>query len=222
MHCGAVCPQEAVLYQLKDSIEKQPFPVIQSETFADDLKRHILLRRSYRRFQPELVDRNLITEALELAAWSPSAKNQHPTKWIVIESQSRIQKLMDVILCYVRETGKSKEIESLYQKGINVVCGESSTLLLAYAQDSALYPETDTVIAMTTVELYLQAKGVGTCWAGYLKRLGNTITELRALLPEIPEASSIYGAMMVGYPSKERYLHVPRRLKRADITWIEK
>ena len=103
--------------------------------------------------------------------------------------------------------------------GNNVVMGTATSLILAYADDKAISPETDTAIAMTTVELYLQSRGVGTCWAGYLRRMVNAIPEIRELLPEIPENHRIYGAFMVGYPEDEEYLHIPQRFRRADIKW---
>ena len=104
--------------------------------------------------------------------------------------------------------------------GNNVVMGTATSLLLAYADDNSISPETDTAIAMTTAELYLQAKGVGTCWAGYLKRMANTIPEIKALLPKLPEHHSFYGAFMLGYPENEEFLHIPQRFKRADIEWV--
>ena len=104
--------------------------------------------------------------------------------------------------------------------GNNIVIGNATTLLLAYARNNAISPETDTAIAMTTVELYLQAKGIGTCWAGYLRGMANRIPEIKELLPELPENNSFYGAFMLGYPEDEKYLHVPQRFKRADIEWV--
>ncbi|MDO4546273.1 MAG: nitroreductase family protein [Bacillota bacterium] len=218
MHCGAICPTEAITFDEKPSILSDELPVPGND-FSKDLKNHILTRRSYRHFNEEPVPRGIIQDALELASWAPSAKNQHPTKWIVIESRELMDQIMELILKYTKETGISPEIASELEAGNNVVMGTAPTLLLAYARDNAISPETDTAIAMTTVELYLQARGVGTCWAGYLKRMANAIPEIRALLPELPENNSFYGAFMIGYPEDEKYLHIPERLKRADIRW---
>ena len=220
MHCGAVCPTEAITYRGEPSIlSDDELPVI-SEGFHKDLKNHILMRRSYRHFSEEQVPRPIIEEALELASWAPSAKNQHTTKWIIIETQEVMDRIMELILQYVEGTGVSPEIASEMETGNNVVMGTAKTLLLAYANDNAISPETDTAIAMTTAELYLQSKGVGTCWAGYLRRMANAIPEIRELLPEIPKHHSFYGAFMLGYPEGEDYLHIPQRFKRADIEWV--
>lgn len=224
MHCAAACPEKAISYGEKEAVlQKAPAQNAEdfdAEKFSDLLKDHILTRRSYRHFKKEKVDRKLIEEALELASWAPSAKNQHPTKWIIIDDHDVIKKIMDHILKYAEENGISPEIISEYESGNNVVMGTAPTMLLAYASEYAISPETDTAIAMTTAELYLQSKGVGTCWAGYFKRMCNAIPEIQQLLPKLPRKHSFYGAFMMGYPENEEYLHIPNRVKRADISWV--
>ena len=218
LHCGAVCPTDAITYNGEPAIYGDELPII-SDGFTEDLKNQILMRRSYRHFSEEQVSPLIIKEALDLASWATSAKNQHPTRWIVIESRELMDRMMELILDYVEKTGISREIVSEMKIGNNVVMGTATSLILAYADDKAISPETDTAIAMTTVELYLQSRGVGTCWAGYLRRMVNAIPEIRELLPEIPENHRIYGAFMVGYPEDEEYLHIPQRFGRADIKW---
>lgn len=218
LHCGAVCPTDAITYNGEPAIYGDELPII-SDGFTEDLKNQILMRRSYRHFSEEQVSPLIIKEALDLASWAPSAKNQHPTRWIVIESRELMDRMMELILDYVEKTGISREIVSEMKIGNNVVMGTATSLILAYADDKAISPETDTAIAMTTAELYLQSRGVGTCWAGYLRRMVNAIPEIRELLPEIPENHRIYGAFMVGYPEDEEYLHIPQRFRRADIKW---
>ena len=223
MHCAAACPEKAISYGEKPAvIDKQAVQTedIAEENFSEQLKTHILKRRSYRHFSSKKVDRKLIEEALELASWAPSAKNQHPTKWVIVDDENVIKEMMQIILEKEEEIGSSPEILSEYAAGNNVVMGTAPTLLLAYASDYAISPETDTAIAMTTVELYLQSKGVGTCWAGYLKRRCNSLPELQQLLPKIPRGHSFYGAFMMGYPENEEYLHIPERVKRAEISWV--
>lgn len=219
LHCGIVCPNEAISYDSEASAIPGELPTT-GENFTQELKNHILTRRSYRHFSEEPVPEEIIKEALELAAWAPSAKNQHPTKWIVIRSKEIMNNMMNEILRYVEETGVSAEIVTEMKKGNNVVMGNASALILAYAADYKISPETDTAIAMATAELYLQSKGIGTCWAGYLKRMANNIPKIREMLPQLPKECSFYGAFMLGYPQGEKYIHVPNRIKKADISWL--
>lgn len=220
MHCAAACPKEAISFDGKDAVLSQEMPKL-SNSFPKELEQHIQARRSYRHFEERPVDRKLLQDALELASWAPSAKNQHPAKWIIVDSQDVIKSMMDRILEYVKQTGNSPEIASEYgNEGNNVVMGTAPTLILCYGRNNAINPSQDTAIAMATAELILQAKGVGTCWAGYLTRLCNGIPALQELLPRLPENNSFYGAFMAGYPKEETYLRIPERLKRADIQWV--
>lgn len=220
MHCAAACPENAILFNGKEAVLSEPLESL-PQTFPMDLDKHILMRRSYRHFKDTPLDKAAVQHALDMASWAPSAKNQHPAKWMVINSKEVIGKIMEHILAYVKETGASPEIVSEYEEEHNnVVMGTAPTLILCYARNNAINSPADTAIAMTTAELVLQARGIGTCWAGYLTRLSNTIPEIRQLLPELPENNSFYGAFMAGYPENEEYLHIPDRIKRADIKWV--
>lgn len=219
MHCGAACPQNAISYGEQGSVLDRPLPKMDAD-FPEKLDDHILTRRSYRHFKQTPPDRETVRHALEMASWAPSAKNQHPAKWIVIDSKEVIGRIMECILEYVKETGISPEIATEYEDGNNVVMGTAPLLILCYGRNNAINSPADTAIAMTTAELVLQARGIGTCWAGYLTRMCNAIPEIQALLPALPENNSFYGAFMAGYPEDEEYLHIPERIKRADIQWV--
>lgn len=218
LHCAATCPEDAILYNeevpiLEEKAEKM------ADGYSEDLRKLILNRRSYRNFTKKKVDRKIIEESLQLAAWVPSAKNQHFNKWLVIESEEIISEMMNAILDHCKESKTSLEVVSEYEEGNNVVMGTSKTLILGYCQSDAVNAVGDTMIAMTTLELILQSKNIGTCWAGYLTRFCNGIPKVREMLKEIPEGSNIYGAFMLGYPDEE-YVNIPARVRESDIKYI--
>lgn len=219
LHCAAVCPKEAVsLDDLKGTLQGD-FPSLPDD-FPELIAHHLLARRSYRSFKSDLVDKDIIAHALKASAWAPSAKNEHPTEWIVISGKPFIQEVMDHILRFVDETGTSPEIASLYKVGHNVVTGTANTLILAAAKKTAINPSVDSALALYNADLILQANGLGTCWAGYLTRMCNQIPALRQLI-KLSEDCQIYNALMVGYPDQEHYLHIPNRRKQPPIQWIE-
>jgi nitroreductase/NAD-dependent dihydropyrimidine dehydrogenase PreA subunit len=218
LHCAAVCPQNAIrLGSLEGAlpVEMPQFP----EAYPKLIEAQLLTRRSYRHFQAKPVPEDILMDAVRIAAWAPSAKNQHPAKWIIINQDKKIKTMMDIILAYVRETRQYTEIDELYNHGKNVVMGNAGTLILAYARTDAVNPPVDTALALYSAELYLQAQGIGTCWAGYLTRMCNQIPMLRDIL-ELPEGCQIYGALMAGYPDIEQYIHIPNRHKKPDIKWF--
>lgn len=216
MHCGIVCPEGAISYNDQPMALSEETPIV-SDHYREELRDFLMLRRSYRDFRPEPVDEALIRMALETAAWAPSAKNQHPTKYIVVQGREKVEEIMTIILDYVRETSVSPEVASEYARGNNMVLGSAQAVILAYARNNAINPQVDTALALDYADLLLQANGVGTCWGGYLTRFLNQIPALQALFP-LPENNSFYGCLMIGWP-KEAYLYIPQRIKRADITW---
>lgn len=219
LHCAAACPQNAISLDGMDGIISDDVFQL-SDQFQTQLEQYLLSRRSYRRFKPEPVPKEIISKALTVAAWAPSAKNQHPTKWIVISGKSKIKEIMDAILEYVKETGVSPEIADLYEQGHNVVTGMAETLILGYARAGAINPPVDTALAIYHAELMLQTQGIGTCWGGYLTRMCNQVSALRELF-HLPEGYQFYGSIMVGYPENEEYIHIPNRHKQPDIQWMK-
>lgn len=218
MHCAAACPKEAILFDGKPAILDCPLPK-PPDNLPQILEGHLLSIRSYRHFKQTPVATALMECAITLSAWSPSAKNQHPTKWIVLNDEAKIKEIMSRILAYVKETGKSLEVLSEYERGNNVVMGNAPTLLFAYARKNAVNPAADTAIAMYNITLTLQAKGVGTCWAGYLARFCNYLPDVRSML-DLPDGYEVYGAMMAGYPDEEKYLRIPARIKKPAVRWL--
>lgn len=56
------------------------------------LSLYIKKRRSVRHFSSNLVDKELITEIIDVARYAASGGNQQPVKWIVISGYSEVKK----------------------------------------------------------------------------------------------------------------------------------
>ncbi|UWP59543.1 nitroreductase family protein [Ruminococcus gauvreauii] len=215
MHCAAVCPKEAITYDGESAVSEKVRPL--PEQCSAAVEQLIFQRRSYRRFQKKQVPRELIKKALDAAMIAPSAKNQHPDRWILIETEAVKTELMELILLHCKENQVSMEILSEYENHNNPVMGENAVLLIGVCKDDALNPWQDTAIALASAELILQAEGVGTCWGGYLTRFVNAIPKCRNLLG-ISDGSSAYGSLMLGYPEGQQYRKIPVRLVKAEVT----
>lgn len=214
MHCAAACPQNAILFDGESAISNEEIPAI-CENFADNLQNFLLERRSYRNFKDTPVPMSEIRHALEVAAWAPSAKNQHPAKYYVVNGKEKVQQIMDIITAYLKETGERPEILPTLANGSNMVVADAPTLILAYSRNNANRPMEDVTLALGYAEMVLQSRGIGTCWGGYLQYFLNKIDVFKEMFP-LPDNNSFYGTLLVGYPTEE-YLHIPKRLKQADI-----
>ena len=214
LHCAAICPVHAITNDGKQVLLDVNLPPL-PESLPDDLTNLLLRRRSYRRFQKRPVPQEIINNALHLANWAPSACNQHPVRWLLVESTSIKNQMMDIILAYCQETGQSPEIAELFKAGNNVVFGQNASVLLCYCQDRSVNPNADAAIALAHIELFFQAQGIGTCWAGYFSDLANKIPSLNSIL-RIPNGCSIYNAILFGWPDQEHYEGIPSRASKQE------
>lgn len=207
-HCAAVCPQKAVC---QESVELYPsIPEGELETL-------VTMRRSVRHFKAEPPEKQVITHALELAAWAPTGKNERTYGWTVLYGRDRVLELLDVVLTWAADTPRFKVLAKLVKGHRDPVTCESTCVLFCHNTADAANPETDCVIAATTAELLLVKQGVGTCWGGYLRRAVDACSTAREFLG-IPAGHNVYAALLAGVPDGEPYCSAPYR-PRPDIQW---
>lgn len=214
MHCAAICSQQAILFQGQPAVLSKVQDL--TDFHAEDLERFIYQRRSYRKFLKKPIPRAMVMKALNAAMVAPSAKNEHPVQWLLIQSEAVQQLLMQTILEYCEKQHVSGEVVMEYKNHNNPVIGENAVLLIGICKKDALNPAQDTAIALTTAEYILQAHGIGTCWAGYLTRFLNMIPACRNII-QLEEAFAVYGSLMMGYPSTSPYRFVPLRAKNVNL-----
>lgn len=222
LHCAAVCPNKAVEISASVNSEKTVLEHGEFKTensASKSIEEYITGRRSYRDFNTETVPRDEIMHALEISKWAPSAKNEHPAQYLVLEGRNKLELIMEHIINYVEKTGCFPEINRLYKQGKNIVMGKANTIIIAYADSNATNPHVDTALALHSAELVLQSHGIGTCWSGYLITMCNEVEAIRKIL-SIPKGNQVYGVILVGYTQNEKFLNVPNRLKQVKVEWI--
>lgn len=78
----------------------------------DDLHALLASRRSVRRYRAEPVPRALLTRLLEAAVLAPSASNQQPWRFFVVESPVRRARLAEAVRAVVRDIVAHVPLES--------------------------------------------------------------------------------------------------------------
>ena len=207
-HCAAVCPQKAVR---QDGLDLYP-PTPQGE-----LETLVTMRRSVRHFKPEPPEKQVITQALELAAWAPTGKNERTYGWTVVYGRDRVLKLLDLVLTWAADVPRFKVLTRLVRGHRDPITCGAACVLFCHNTPDASNPETDCVIAATTAELLLTRQGVGTCWGSYLRRAVDACPAAREFLG-VPEGHNVYAALLAGVPDGEPYRGVPHR-PRPEIQW---
>jgi len=213
-HCVAICPTRALSF---DEVPELNLPSAQpSPDSYDHVKRLICGNRSIRHFSDVNVPLADIEDILAVAGYAPSAKNQHPTRWILVHDTAMVRNIRSMVHDYVEQNSISREILSEYKSGNDIVTLSAPHLLYGVASKDAVNPYTDTIIALTDVGLLFHASGIGSCWAGYLNRLTNADPVIRQLIG-LEDSEQVFGVLAFGYPKGERYDRLPYR-KAGELT----
>ena len=135
----------------------------------------IRTRRTTREFSPRAVPEQTIRHILEAGRLSPSARNQQPWHFVVIQDKSLLKQL--ATLC---TSGRFIE--------------QASCAVAVVTDPSNRWHEIDGARAVQSMELAGWSEGVGTCWIGSLER-----ERIKDLL-DIPAHLHILTILPFGYP----------------------
>jgi len=225
-HCVAVCPRNAIKLGYSTADEEEllfcgdnlevatPF----TPTMYQSFKQLVRSRRSVRNFHQEPVKKELLEELLDIARWAPSAKNQQPVRWLIINTPERVQKVAALVIDWMRGEEWAAGIVKVWdERRIDVPLRNAPCLVVAYAHDGSVWAMGDCAIALETLEYGATAAGLGSCWAGFFTRAARNHKPLADYL-EIPEEHTIQGGLMLGR-SKEKYEKVPGR-NPVKVRWM--
>ena len=214
-HCVAVCPHGAL--SLQNMSPNDCIPVHKElNSTLESTEQFLKSRRSIRSYKDKVVPRETLTRLLDTTRWAPSAKNEQPVHWLMIEKPEKVRKLAGLVVDWLRETNNYPGIVSSWEGGQDMVLRGAPHLAIAHADVESLKPDVDCIIALTYLEVAAHAIGLGTCWAGILMGAANTHQPLIEAL-KLPDNHKAYGAMMLGYP-KYRYFRIPTR-QAVKVKW---
>lgn len=214
MHCAAICRNKAISFE--GLTQEQLYP----HTPDSEIEKLITSRRSIRHFSEKLPPKEVIQWALDTAMYAPSGKNYHLNQWTVLWGKEKADAAVDLALDYcMKHKEEAPELLLLKLKGVNIITCDAPCVIIGWSPNDALNPVVDPVVAMTTVDLLLSSKGIGTCWGGYLNQIGNKSQELKDMFG-IPENARMICAIMVGYADRENYVNQIYR-DPSKVTWVE-
>jgi nitroreductase/NAD-dependent dihydropyrimidine dehydrogenase PreA subunit len=224
-NCEAFCPEGAILPEYDTR-----YPTLSEEDTqgitAGSLGLYMRQRRSVRNYQDKMVDRETIEDILDIVRYSPSGMNNQPVNWLIVHDPAKVRKLTSITIDWMRSIRDSDtehplkpilpSLVSAYESGKDPICRGAPHVAVAHAASANPMAYTDSLIAMSWLELAAPAFGLGACWAGFLKIAASSC---QALLDELglPEGHEVQYAMMFGYPEYKVY-GIPGR-EPARITW---
>jgi nitroreductase len=150
-----------------------------------DALQAIKTRRSIRKFLDKPVPKEMVRELLEAAMFAPSAGNEQPWQFIVIDNRA----LLDAIprICATAS-----------------MCRQSSTTIVVCADSTLMkYPDfwvQDCSAAVQNILLAAHALGLGAVWAGVYP-LKDRVTAFQKHFG-LPEEITPFALVAIGYPAE--------------------
>jgi len=224
-HCVSVCPTDALRLDWLGPEECAPIKKERVVT-PEQAEQFLSGRRSIRTFKEKKVPRDILKKLLKVACSAPSAKNQQPWHWIVIQEPAEVRRLAGMVIDAMRifiqakpklsETMGYPRVVAAWDQEYDRVCQGAPHLIVAHADKNWVFGPEDTALALSLLDLYATSLGLGACWAGYFYKTVNTYPPLFEAMG-LPADHLAFGAMMIGYP-KFKYRRIPTR-KRPRVTW---
>ena len=176
-------------------------------------------RRSIRRFLDKPVETEKIRRLIEVARYSPTAGNSQLVQWLVLNDRKRIAEIARMTVDWLREVVKDPRIAAAspylpmmiaaWDAGNDSVLRSAPVLIVASAPKEAINGTVDLTLALSYLDLFAPAMGLGTCWAGLLQAaLLSSSAIYRAI--GIPDRHPHHYPMMLGYPEL-KYNRLPQR-----------
>jgi nitroreductase len=156
-------------------------------------------RRSVRSFKREQIEDSELDEILEAGKYAPSAANQQPWHFTVIQNQVLLDKISQAVKMiykgldepFLRRLG-SDETFHLYFHAPSVI--------VISGDRSAMFPEFDCSLAAGNIMIAAESLDIGSCWVSGLPRLADSDGGAQIMKElNLPEGYKPLCAIALGY-----------------------
>lgn len=185
---------------------------------------NIYTRRAVREYKPDNIPDQIIKELIMAGIFAPSALNEQPWRFVVIENRGLIKRCSDrakkLWLESVKSpvTDKDRELIELVSNPEFNIFYDAPLLVLIFARPGTDSPEIGCALAAENMMLAARSLDIGSCWVG----MGSVLGPDRELMREIgvPEDYRLVSQLIFGYPVKKE-LEVPERNTDVILNWIK-
>lgn len=167
-----------------------------------EIQEAIYSRRSVRDFTDEPVARSIVNKLLEAAVQAPSAMNEQPWTFVVIQNKALLQSYSNraktLFLETMKHDPKLPELKEMLTNPSFNVFYNSGTLIVIFAKPLGRHPDWDCCFAAQTLMLAALGRGLGTCPIGLVWPLFED-DEIKQEL-NVPKPYRVVLPISVGYP----------------------
>ncbi len=186
---------------------------------------NIYARRAVREYKPDDIPDRIIKELINAGIYAPSALNEQPWRFVVIQDRVLIKKCSDrakkLWLESIRSpvTDEDRELVEIASDPEFNIFYDAPLLVLIFARPGTDSPEFGCALAAENMMLAARSLDIGSCWVG----MGSILGSDKELMREIgaPEDHRLMSQLIFGYPVKEE-LEVPERNMDVILNWINK
>ncbi len=224
-HCVAVCPTGALSLNWLSAEDCLPAR-LEDAVSPQQAEQFLRTRRSIRNFKNRTVERRKLEKLIEIACFAPSAKNNQPWHWTVIQEPAEVHRLAGMVVDWMRliiEKYPEKAGQRGFQRAVSAwdvgqerICRGAPHIIVVHGDKNYGFGAEDTALALSYLELFAPLLGLGSCWGGYFYSAVNAHEPLFEALG-LPAGHRAFGAVMVGYP-KFKYQRFPLR-KAPRVNW---
>lgn len=171
-----------------------------------DIKEAIYTRRSMRRYHVKPVEKSLIEQCIDAAVQAPSAMNNQPWAFAVVEDAALMKEISDRAKAYLlgmmdKMPAFEKYREALSNPDFNIFYGAPALVIICSKRGNGPIAAVDCALAAQNLMLTARSFGLGTCWIGFAG-LYLAGTEGRQML-SIGEDYEVQSPIILGYPEAE-------------------
>ena len=231
-HCIGICPVDAIFHQrLNETTLDEDFPLIGKQLSYEQILEAIRQRRSIRLFSNRKITKEEIEQLIQLGRYAPTGHNARKVCYTVIDGREDVEYLLDNMIELFKKLrsmvnnpfwmmlltllGKRDTLlkvkKNLYrlnshidhwEKGIDKVFHNSSTLILLHAAADVPSPIEDCNIAAQNIALGAQILGLGSTFIGYMQKSWHYSKRIKSIV-HLPEDHVLHVCLAVGTPKNK-------------------
>ena len=247
--CIAVCPTGAITHNLLDKTRFKRTAGL-APLDADVVASILHQRRSVRAYKKGQIPRDVLEEIASVGGYAPTSAHGGEgwtRSCIIVSGEENMCKVRELTADYMRRLARLLEslvvrivahwnpgprvgrsmLPDIYmrlrelEQGRDAITYDAPHALFFHSPRFSPYPQVDCDAAIYSVMLLAHAKGMGTCWNGWLMKAANgfrikSFTALREMLG-FPDHHEVFSAATLGYRALD--LHsIPHR--ETKIGWV--
>lgn len=178
----------------------------------NETMKSILKRRSHRAFLPEMIKEEELKTIIEAGIYAPSAMNQQPWHFTVIENQDILNELNNETKEVAKKSDNDHIVKMANNDKFNIFYNAPVAILVSM-EEGTYEPEVDCAAATENMLIAAESLNIASCWIGFISFLFKMDKDKAEIYREklgIPQGFTPSHVVVLGYKKNEQ-LKAPKR-----------